>query len=402
MIRPSMHMYRGHKMQQMTTGMWIHVGPSPSCIETNSIEQPHVPHPISFGDYLSVLYKYPMYRMYLLSHICQHTGNWFVRIASILIVEELADPTNKGEVLSHMTLCRLLPNALFAPLGGVLADRYDRRNLMIILDVVAGFIVLGYLLAIYQHSLSIFYAVTILRSACDATYFPITVGLVPLLVPEPRDLQCAVTMNSWAWSSMAILGGIIAGSLAASIGLNACYLIDFGTFWLSAVVLYFGVHGSFNVNTTSVQQTTGLEMTEETGGLPTDSILIRKVKYSFRAIKELSIYLTTCGFGAMVFLKSSASFIWGIEDIVLPEYATVFNEDGTEDEEVSSMHMGEAFTVVGIGCFVGPALVNLITDAHRPHTLQRACLIGVGFLTSVSSIENRIFFYRISIRGSTI
>jgi MFS family permease len=355
----------------------------PPYTTTESITQPHTPRPITFGDYFSVLYRYPMYRAYLLSHLCQHTGNWFVRIASILIVEELAEPVHKGEVLSVMTLCRLLPNAVFAQVGGVLADQLDRRNLMIILDVMAGFVVLGYLLAIQQHSLPLFYGVTILRSACDATYFPVTVGIVPLLVSEPRDLQCAVTMNGWAWSIMAILGGVIAGSLAASIGLNTCYLIDFGTFWLSAFVLYFGVHGNFKVKTTSVvQQTSGLATTEQSDGLPTDSALVRKVKNTFRAYKELSVYLVTCGFGLMVFLKSSASFIWGIEDIVLPEFATVFNEDGTEDEELSSMRMGEAFSVVGLGCLVGPTLVNLITDAHRPHTLQRACLIGVGFLTS--------------------
>lgn len=60
----------------------------------------------------------------------------------------------------------------------------------------------------------------------------------------------------------------------------------------------------------------------------------------------------------------------------------MFIEDGTEDEVVSSMHMRNAFSMVGIGCLIGPAVVNLIMDAHRPYTLLRACLIGVGFLTT--------------------
>jgi hypothetical protein len=69
----------------------------------------------------------------------------------------------------------------------------------------------------------------------------------------------------------------------------------------------------------------------------------------------------------MVFLKSSASFIWGIEDIVGAEFSTVFEDDGTENEELSELHMGILFLVIGTGCMTGPALVNLIKDASQLH-----------------------------------
>ncbi|KAL3915456.1 MAG: hypothetical protein SGARI_008179, partial [Bacillariaceae sp.] len=98
------------------------------------------PRPVSFGDYCRVLYQYPNYRSYLLSHICQHTGDWFVRIASILIVEELAAEGEKGEALAYMALCTQLPMAAFAPVGGVLADQFDRRTLMILIDVLSGIV----------------------------------------------------------------------------------------------------------------------------------------------------------------------------------------------------------------------------------------------------------------------
>jgi MFS family permease len=361
------------------------------------------PRPVSFGDYCQVLYKYPNYRSYLLSHVCQHTGDWFVRIASILIVEELTSNGETGEALASMALASKIPMAIFAPVGGVLADRFDRRTLMIIMDVLSGVVVLGYLIGIHFRSLSIIFVVTALRSALGASYYPVTTGIVPSMVPDPRDLQLAVTMNSWAWGTMAIVGGMVAGSLAAAIGLRTCYYVDCATFLVSALVIKCGVKGNFKVKRTSMTSATlmktSLNKHSANDLKPVDDLIVigtnnihhkqpspqanteSPMQEAYKLVRELMIYLCTCGFGMMVFLKSSASFVWGIEDIVGAEFSTVYNGDGTEDERLSSLHMGMLFSVVGIGCMTGPALVNLITDSQRPHTLQRACLFGVFFLT---------------------
>merc|ERR1719491_909228 len=106
-----------------------------------------------------------------------------------------------------------------------------------------------------------------------------------------------------------------------------------------------------------------------------------QLKKAYGEFRELFVYLSTCGFGMMIFLKASGSFVWGIEDIVGAQFSTVFRDDDTEDEKVSSLHMGLLFSVIGSGCMIGPALLNLITDARQPYTLQRACWIGLLFLT---------------------
>ncbi|KAL3919084.1 MAG: hypothetical protein SGILL_003936, partial [Bacillariaceae sp.] len=317
---------------------------------------------------------------------------------------ELAQSENKGEALAFMALATKLPMALFAPVGGILADQFDRRTLMIIMDVLSGIVVLGFLVAIQLQSLSIFYLVTAFRAALGASYFPVTTGIVPLMVTDARDLQLAVTMNSWAWGTMAIVGGMVAGTLAAAIGLRTCYYIDFVTFMLSAVVIKCGVHGNFRVKEGQSKPVTShgvdLELTPQPAGAPTMeessspvlhghpqnrsvlSYITGPMKETYTVIRELVTYLRTCEFGMMVLLKSSASFVWGIEDIVGAEFSTVYEKkDGTENEELSSIHMGMLFSVVGLGCMVGPAIVNMVSDAHRPYTLQRACLMGVSFLT---------------------
>lgn len=157
-----------------------------------------------------------------------------------------------------------------------------------------------------------------LASSCTATYFPATSGIVPMMVPDLRDLQIAVTMNSWAWSILTIFGGVFAGSLAAKIGIQMCFLIDFGTFWLSAVALYCGVKGSYKGKTSSVQQTTGATTAEDNAALPGENAWTRKLKGTFQVFKELSVYLPTCGFGMTVLLKSSATFVGALKILSYP------------------------------------------------------------------------------------
>jgi hypothetical protein len=52
-------------------------------------------------NYWNVMRKYPIYRTYFFSHVCQNMGDWFVRIASILVVEEFS---SSGKTLSHLAL----------------------------------------------------------------------------------------------------------------------------------------------------------------------------------------------------------------------------------------------------------------------------------------------------------
>ena len=296
-----------------------------------------------------------------------------------------------GKTLSNLVLSVLLPRAIFSQLGGILADKYDKRQLMISLDVLSGIVVLGYLLAIRYNSLPLIYAVTTIRSALGALYYPITTGIMPQLVPNSVvDLQLAVTINSWAWSCTSIVGGLLAGTITASIGLSSCYIIDCVTFFISAMVMFKGVHGNFKVGYNNNNPSDSHHHQVEHNG--SDEIVltvpspiskpIYLLRYTYTVFQQLGTYLWTCGFGLLVFQKSAASFVWGIEDIVGAEFSTVFDQEtGEEDEEQSSWNMGLLFSSIGLGCMVGPAIVNIITSADKPYSLQRACVIGLCFLT---------------------
>lgn len=116
------------------------------------------------NDYFGVWKRYIYYQFYFFSHLCQNMGDWFVRIASLLLVTELADKEGTG--LANLVLANILPKSIFTYVGGILADNYDRRNVMIVLDILSSAITLGFVLAIHQKSLPLLYLVTALRAAC--------------------------------------------------------------------------------------------------------------------------------------------------------------------------------------------------------------------------------------------
>ena len=88
-------------------------------------------------------------------------------------------------------------------------------------------------------------------------------------------------------------------------------------------------------------------------------------------------YLFQCGCGMLVFMKATDSLIWGPGDIIGVEIATIRNKDGSENEDVSSYRMGLYYCFSGLGVFLGPTLANWFSNADRPVSLQRSCLIAI-------------------------
>jgi MFS family permease len=257
---------------------------------------------------------------------------------------------------------------------------------MIILDLLGAVVVLGYLVAVQRQSLPLLYITTMLRSTLASLYYPATTGIVPMIVPNAKDLQLAVTMNGWAWSVMAIFGGALAGAATAAIGLQACYVIDCFTFLASAGIVYAGVKGSYRAAGPMAPGTGTHHAVVVNDAVidDTSKIFVSPKAISFGAAEQVATYLMTCGFGWLVLMKASAGLVWGPEDVIGVQFATVrvATEGMAEDVTATSRRTGLLFCVIGIGMLVGPTISNLWTTANLPRTLQRASLLGLVVLTA--------------------
>lgn len=133
----------------------------------------------------------------------------------------------------------LAPFVVLSLVGGVLADRVDRRRILIASDAIrllcqaaAGALLLSGAAQVWQLA-----ALTAVFGAADAFFSPAFTGLLPLTVAEPHHLQPATALRGLSYSVGAIAGPVLGGLLIALTGEGGALLVDAGTFVVSVACL---------------------------------------------------------------------------------------------------------------------------------------------------------------------
>src|SRR5258707_8822967 len=93
--------------------------------------------------YLQLLRQNRNFRLLFIGQAISQLGDWF---NSVAVYALLLDLTGSATAVAWMMIVQFLPIAIVGPLAGVVVDRVNRRRLMIIADVVRGFLILGLLL----------------------------------------------------------------------------------------------------------------------------------------------------------------------------------------------------------------------------------------------------------------
>ena len=164
------------------------------------------------------------YRLYAAGQLVSLTGTWMQRVAQDWLVLEL---TNSGTALGIVTALQFLPSLLFGLWGGVLADRYDKRKLLLATQTGLALValILGVLdvTGIVQYWQVLVLALALgLVSAIDS---PVRQSFVVEMV-GPDDLTNAVGLNSTIFNSARILGPAVAGVMITAIGTGWAFVAN--------------------------------------------------------------------------------------------------------------------------------------------------------------------------------
>lgn len=181
-------------------------------------------------EYISLLRHNKDYRYLWLGNVVSQLGDWFNLIAAAELITELSDT---GVAISYLFLARFLPLFLFSPLAGVLADRYNRRTLMVIADVARAVVVLGFLVVGITGQIWLFYLLTVMQFALSALFTPARTAVVAMVV-DRKELVTANALDSFTWSTMLALGAFLGGVVAAVFGAETAFVLDALTFVFSA------------------------------------------------------------------------------------------------------------------------------------------------------------------------
>ncbi len=162
------------------------------------------------------------YRLFYFALLAAAIGSQLQATANII---QIYDMTHSAVHLGLTGLARGIPTFAFSLMGGVIADRVDRRKLIMVTQAVNGLgaLLLGGLTATGQIDVWHIYALMVLTGSLAALSSPARQAMVPNLVPRHHLLN-AIALNSTVWQTANIVGPSIAGVLIATFGLPSAYL----------------------------------------------------------------------------------------------------------------------------------------------------------------------------------
>src|SRR5512147_728753 len=185
------------------------------------------------GEYLDLLKRNQNFRYLWWGNVISLLGDWFNLIASAALVTEL---TSSGVAISYLFLVRFIPQFLFSPFAGVIADRYDRRKVMILADLLRAVVVLGFLLIHTTGQLWLFYVLTIVQFMLSTMFVPARSATLANIVDQ-KDLIVANALDSFTWSTMFALGSFLGGVIATLFGNQTAFVMDSFSFLFSALLI---------------------------------------------------------------------------------------------------------------------------------------------------------------------
>ena len=170
----------------------------------------------------------PNYRRYIAGQSVSLIGTWMQMAAQSWLVLSI---TGSATTLGLIVALQTLPVLLLGPYGGVIADRVDKRRLMVILQMAMGLqaLILGVLTvtgAVRLWEIGVLAALLGLNNAFEN---PARQSFMLELV-GPESLRNAVSLNSVLVNVARIIGPAVAGVLIATVGEGVCFLINAASF----------------------------------------------------------------------------------------------------------------------------------------------------------------------------
>lgn len=261
---------------------------------------------------------------------------WFGQVVSLVgsgltsfalgvwVFERTGSPT----LFAFIGLFAVLPKVIFSPFAGALADRFDRRKVMILADTGAGLSTLFIALMLFSSRLELWhiYLSAAASSLCGTLQWPAYTAAVTQLVPQ-KHLGRANGMNQFGRAAAEIFSPLLAGVLVMTIQLEGVILIDVATFvfaMLSLLMVRFP----------------RLERAPAQDGL---AAFKDDLTFGWRYI------LARGGLLNLLFFQVTVNFIWGMVGALIVPMILSFT---------SSDKLGAIITIAGTGMLIGSILMT--------------------------------------------
>jgi len=316
--------------------------------------------------YIDLLRRNRSFRQLWLGQVVSQMGDWFNTIALYTIILQL---TGSGRDVGLLLVARFVPSFLFGPISGVVADRFSRRTIMIVSDLLRAVVVLGFLLVRRADQLWIIYVLTVVQLGLSTFFEPAKTAAIPSIV-EDRELVAANAISSVTWSAMLTIGAAIGGIITDAFGTNVAFILDATTYLLSAALI-----ASIRVPKRAKRPRQKLSLGRVLG--------ITETIEGIRYVKDRPRVL------AYLLVKPA----WGLGGGILTLLA-VFGERIFPVGKGAAGGIGVLFAARGIGTAIGPIVARRIAgegERRMQVTIGIAFLIGGVFYIAFGSATGLTF-----------
>lgn len=304
--------------------------------------------------YVQVLRGNRDFRRLFIGQFVSQIGDWFNSVALFTLLLSL---TGSGEAVGYVLIIKLLPSFFVGPVAGVVADRFDRKKIMIAADIARGVIVLGFLLVRRPEQVWLVYALAAIEIAISTFFDPAKSAAIPGIVSR-EELIPANALSGASWSATLALGAGLGGVVTVLFGRDAAFLIDSLSFFVSAAF----IAGVRIRKLPKRERPQRLSLADATG--IADFIDGARYLKANPRVSALLLVKTGWGLGGGVLLLLT---IYGKQ--IFP-----IGNDGAAS-------IGLLFAARGIGALSGPMIAGTITSGS-PRAMRRT--ITVAFFLSAA------------------
>jgi MFS family permease len=288
------------------------------------------------------------FRLFFTGQLISQVGNWLTLVAQTLLVLELTD---SGIALGVLAAAQFGPILVLGPWAGLVADRSDKRRLLLVVQTVAmgQSFLLAALTFAGEPPVGAIYAVAVLGGVCMAFDNPARRSFVVEMV-DPDRINNAVSLNSALMTSSRVVGPALAGLLVSTVGYGWAFLGD-GLSYLAVIA--------------------GLWMmrTSELRAAPVTPRGRGQVRAGLRYVRsepELFVPL------AMLAVIGTLSY----------NFQTVFPLFVTRDLGSSDAVFTALFSVVSVGSFIGA----LVAARRREIGVRQVGVAAVGYGVAMAAM----------------
>jgi MFS family permease len=289
------------------------------------------------------------FRYLWFGQIASLLGDWFNLIASAALVGTL---TQSGLAIGSLFVVRMLAPLLISPVAGVVADRCNRKSVLIIADIARALTVLGFLFVRSADQVWWLYLLTAIQLGISGFFFPARNAILPDITTR-AELGAANALSSATWSVMLALGAALGGLVSGLWGIYPAFVIDSLTFLISAFLIA-QIRASVTPGLDSSDRTVGAAFRQYIDGLRYLGRHVDILVISFQ--KGINALILSSGFQVLQVTISQEYFVIG---------------------EGGGVSLGLMFAVAGIGTGIGPIVARYFAGDDEGR-LRWA--IGLGYL----------------------